>query len=115
MMRYFCITALLLSTGCNRMADGPHEIRIDTPEGEVIAHNTNVEPAPQTITVVNGEDLARLRSLGDDGPQFVSHYFTTITHPDLKDCDAAFRAWQLDASPPYTDQQVIQIIGGYLG
>jgi Domain of unknown function (DUF3806) len=115
MTRYLAITVLLLTTGCNHVTNQPHEIRIYTPDGEVIAHDTNVEATPQTITVVDGNDLAWLQSLAEDGPQFVSHYVPNVTHPGLKDYDAAFRAWQLVASPPYTDQQVIQIIGGYHG
>src|SRR5688572_6360643 len=115
MTRYLAIPVLLFTAGCNQVTDEPHEIRIDTPDGEVIAHDTNVEATPQTITVIDGDKLAWLESLDDDGPQFVSHYVANTTEPGLKDYDAAFRAWQLDDSPPYTDQQVIHLIGGYLG
>jgi hypothetical protein len=106
---------LFLTVGCNLVAEESREIRIDTPEGEVIAHDTPVEATPQTITVVDGDDLAWLRSLGETAPRFITHYFPDITQPSLKDFDAAFRAWQLDGSPPFTDQQVIQLVGGYLG
>ena len=97
------------------MADEPHEIRIETPDGEVVAHDTNVDATPQTVTVVDGDDLAWLQSLDDGGPQFVSHYLPDVAEPSLKDYDAAFRAWQLDESSQYTDKQVIQLVGGYLG
>ena len=115
MIRYLVITVLFFTIGCYRMTEEPREIQIDTPDGKVVAHDTMVEPTPQTITVVDGDDLSRLQSLGTDGPQFVLHYVPNATKPGLKDYDAAFRAWQLDSSPPYTDQQVIQLIGGYLG
>lgn len=115
MARYLAITVLLFNIGCNRVTEKQREIRIDTPNGEVIAHDTNVEPTPQTITVVDGDVLSWLQSLDTDCPKFVSHYVPNVTQPSLKDYDTAFRAWQLDASPPYTDQQVIQLIGGYLG
>jgi hypothetical protein len=115
MARFLAITVLLFTIGCNPVANEPHEIKINTPDGEVIAHDTNVEPTPQTVTVVAGDDLAWLQSLGGDGPQFVSNYLPTVTEPTLKDYDAAFRAWQQDQSPQYDDQQVIQIFGGYLG
>ena len=115
MMRVFAAAVLLLPIGCNSMTDEPREVRIDTPDGEVIAHETNAEATPQTITVVDGDDLAWLQSLDDAGPQFVSHYVPDVTEPGLKDYDAAFRAWQLDESSPYTDQQVLQLVGGYLG
>jgi hypothetical protein len=111
MKRYVAICVLLISFGCSR----GREVRIDTPEGQVIAHNTQVEATPQTITVIQGDELARLQSLGKDGPDFVAHYFPNTTQPGLKDYDAAFRAWQLDKTPKHTEQQVIDIIGGYLG
>ncbi len=115
MTRFLAITVLIFTFGCSTVTDEPHEIKIDTPDGEVIAHDTNVEPTPQTITVVAGDDLNWLQSLGGDGPKFVSTYLPSVTDPTLKDYDAAFRAWQQDQSPRYDDQQVIQIIGGYLG
>ncbi|WP_404307569.1 DUF3806 domain-containing protein [Neorhodopirellula lusitana] len=97
------------------MTNEPHEIKIDTPDGQVIAHDSTVEPTPQAVTAVAGDDLAWLKSLGSDGSQFVSAYIPAAKDPALKDYDAAFRAWQRDPSPQYDDQQVIQIIGGYLG
>ena len=113
MIRLLAIAALTISAGCNPLAQEPHETKGDTPDGEV--NDTNAEPTPQTVTVVAGDDLEWLQSLGSDGPQFVSNYLPTVTSPTLKDYDAAFRAWQQDQSPKHDDQQVIQIIGGYLG
>lgn len=97
------------------MTDESHEIKIDTPDGQVFAHDTKVEASPQTITVVTGDDLLWLESLDDEGPKFVSHYVPNASQPGLKDYDAAFRAWQKDESPPFDAQQVIQLVGGYLG
>lgn len=115
MMRLFATTVLILSIGCSPVIEEPHEIRIDTPDGEVTAHEKNVEATPQTFIVVDGDDLAWLQSLDDASPQFVSHYLPDVAEPSLKDYDAAFRSWQQDESSPYTDQQVIQLVGGYLG
>ena len=115
MTRLLAIIVLLFTCGCKPVVDEPHEFKIDTPDGEVIAHDSTVEPMPQTVTVVAGDDLAWLQSLGSDGTQFVSAYLPGVKGPTLKDYDAAFRAWQQDQSSQYDDQQVIQIIGGYLG
>ena len=109
MTRHLASTILLLTLGCNPVANESHEIRIDSPDGEVIAHDTNVAATPQTITIVDGDDLAWLQSLADAGPQFVSHYLPDVTFPSLKDYDAAFRAWQLDESPLYTEQQDLRL------
>lgn len=57
----------------------------------------------------------RLQSLAAAGSRFVAHYVPSATEPGLKDYDEAFCAWQLDKSPPFTEQQVTEAIGGYLG
>lgn len=115
MTRYFAITVLLFTIGSNPVADKPRQIKIDTPDGEVIAHDTHIEPTPQSVTVVAGDELTWLLSLGSDGPQFIARYLPKVKQATLKDYDSAFRAWQKDKSPQFDDQQVIQIIGGYLG
>ncbi len=97
------------------MAKKHEKMRVDTPEGEIDVDSEVVESAPPTIKAVDGEELMWLRSLGNDGPRFVTYYLPHVTEPDLKDYDAAFRAWQRDEASPYTKQQVIQLIGGYLG
>jgi hypothetical protein len=115
MNRTIVASILLFCVGCNRMNDEPREIRINTPEGEVVSHVGKMEPTPQAVTIVEGDGLLYLQSLGDDSPVFVSYYVPDVKEPGLKDYDAAFRAWQLDESPPFSDQQVIELIGGYLG
>jgi len=47
MTRYLAITVLLFTMGCDHVTEEPHEIRIDTPDGEVIAHDINAEATPQ--------------------------------------------------------------------
>ena len=96
------------------MSEEPHEIRIDTPDGEVIAHDTKVESSHQAITVIDGDELSWLQSLDADAPKFVSHYVPNVTQPGLKDYDTAFRAWQLDKSSPYTDEEVVELVGSCL-
>ena len=115
MTRLAAAAIVILTLGCKPAADEPRQVRMVTPDGEVNASVTSIEATPQTITVVDGEDLARLQSLDDAGPQFISHYLPEVTQAGLRDYDRAFRAWQLDKSPPYSDQQVIDIVGGYLG
>ncbi len=95
--------------------DQPREIKIETSDGEGTAHQTRVNASPQKVNPVEGDDLAMLQSMGSKGPEFVSHYVPGVTEPTLKDYDEAFRSWQFDYTPPYDDQKVVQIIGGYLG
>src|SRR5690606_18935552 len=46
---------------------------------------------------------------------FVSYYLPDIKSPVLKDYDKAFRLWQLSATKQYTDDQVVELLGAYLG
>jgi hypothetical protein len=109
------ISVLLFFCGCSRMTEESRETRVSTPEGEVVANDFNVDSFPQSISVVTGDQLGRLQALDDAGTEFVAHYVPKVTEPTLKDYDAAFRAWQLDDAPPYTEQQVVEIVGSYLG
>lgn len=115
MARLLGICILLCTCGCGPVTEEAREFRIDTPDGEVVASDFKADSYPQSISVVAGNELAWLQSLDDAGPEFVSHYVPKATEPTLKDYDVAFRAWQTDESPPYTEQTVMEIIGSYLG
>ncbi len=97
------------------MDDQPREVIVNTPEGEVFATETKEDATPQTITVVAGDDLAWLQTLGRDGPDFVASYVPDAITPELQDYDTAFALWQQDPEPTYTAQKVIESLGGYLG
>ena len=114
-LRVTVLLLLLIVCGCAERSDEPKEVKIETPDGPIYSHETTVDSTPQKITVITGEELADLKSLSELGPPFVSHYLPKITTPTLKDYDAAFHAWQLDSSPTHTEQQVIDIVGAYLG
>ena len=97
------------------MSDEPEEITIETPDGEVTTKRTTVDEVAQAVAVVEGEDLQWLEELAEHGPAFVKTYLPLVIEPELKDYDAAFHAWQNDPSRLYTDDDVIHIVGGYLG
>src|SRR6516162_7230883 len=109
------VVMLVATVGCNDMRDASKPITVKTPEGTVTAHETTVDPAPQKIAVVSGDKLARLQSLSTQGPGFVAAYLPDARDPSLKDYDRAFRAWQISKAPKHSKEQVIEILGGYLG
>jgi|GEM_PF-1057361 hypothetical protein len=112
---YLTIVVLLIIAGCSDVRDGKTSYTIQTPEGSITAHKSTVEPAPQKITVVSGNELKRLQSLDRRGPAFVATYLPDSREPDLKDYDRAFRAWQISNTPQHSKEQVVEILGGYLG
>ena len=97
------------------MSEDSNEIQIETPEGTVHATESAGGKSKQQITLVTGDDLLRLQALGNDGPAFVQHYLPDVNELRLEDYDKAFELWQNDKQSDYSDAQVIEIIGGYLG
>jgi Domain of unknown function (DUF3806) len=114
-MRACFLKILLIVSGCSDMSNQPTPIKVNTPEGDIVAHETTVDSVPQKIEIVTGDELIRLKSLGADAPDFLATYLPNNPKPLLKDYDLAFRAWQVSTSPQHSDDQVVQILGGYLG
>jgi len=96
------------------MENESQEVEIETPEGTVRVEQLQVEPIPQKITLVEGNDLEQLTSFPADNA-FVKKYKPEVVEPTLVDYDDAFHAWQNDESGEYFDDDVIKIVGGYLG
>ena len=106
---------MVATAGCSDAPVRRSPITIKTPQGNVIAHESIGEPTPQKVVPVGGNELKRLQSLAAQGPRFVAAYLPETKEPELKDYDLAFRAWQTSKSPSHSKEQVIEILGGYLG
>lgn len=105
------IIVLIGFVGCSNQS----EMTIDTPGGKVKLQKTTVDPRPQQITTVTGDELERLQGLVEQGPGFVKSYLPDVGEPHLSDYDEAFRIWQSSKSKQYSKEQVIEILGGMLG
>ena len=90
------------------------EIEIKTPQGTVRVKQSQVEPTPQKITVIQGDNLKRLAALSHDA-RFLKHYRPAAKEPTLHDYDEAFNAWTRDKSDEFSAEDVVLIVGGYLG
>ena len=93
----------------------PRNKTISTPEGPVATTTTTVDPTPQQIKQASAEDVAVFAAYAEQAPEFVKTYVPAAAAPTLKDCDEAFRLWQLQAKSSYTRQHVVEILGAYLG
>jgi Domain of unknown function (DUF3806) len=112
---YLTSVVLIIIAGCSDVRDDKTSYTIQTPEGSITAHKSTVEPTPQKIAVVSGNKLKRLQSLDGQGPAFVATYLPNSRDPELKDYDLAFRAWEVSKTPQHSKEQVVEILGGYLG
>jgi hypothetical protein len=91
------------------------QVCVETPEGNIVASKLEVDPFPQETSVVTGEELEHLESLGKASPGFVATYLPNESVINLQNCDRAFRAWQTSESKQHSNERVIEILGGYLG
>ena len=115
MRKVSAMILLIPAIGCTDMPNDSVPINMETPEGDMIVQKSTVAPVPQKITNVTGDELKRLLSLGTQGPDFVAAYSSNEPEPDLKDYDRVFRAWQITESTQHSNEQVVEILGGYLG
>lgn len=109
------ITALAALFGCGKRKDSATEIQIETPEGQITAHSTQVGDFPQKVIPVSAKELRQFEAWAAQISEFVAAYHAKIDRPTLKDCDEAFRAWLNSTHRSHTDQQTIEILGSYLG
>jgi hypothetical protein len=106
---------LFVAHGCSKKNDETRVLTIKTPNGRVTAKEEVTAPEPQEVVVVEAESLQLLQSLMLEGPRFVSHFLPDVTEPGLEEYDLAFRAWQDSESTDFSNEDVIRIVGGYLG
>ncbi|MFZ6770698.1 DUF3806 domain-containing protein [Undibacterium sp. Di26W] len=86
------------------------------PDGSSITNSIgSLPPFEQKFRVLTRQEINRINELAKKGDVFVKFYYPTISRPDLKDFDRAFRAWQTSTGKKLSNQEVIQIIGSYLG
>jgi hypothetical protein len=93
----------------------PEELTIETPEGTVVGHTTEVGDFPQKVTPVNAADARQFEEWASGATAFLTAYGTPQSENDLKQYDEAFKAWQDSQTKRHSDQDVINILGAYLG
>ena len=88
---------------------------INTPDGSITTTTTTVEPAPQEIDLASSKDVKAFDAYASQGVRFVATYLPKVKNPSLKDFDEAFHLWRSEGKRRFTEQQVIEILGAYLG
>jgi len=89
--------------------------KIDTPDGQIDTTVKTVDPTPQKITIASAEVVQAFDSYASKGRKFVTTFVPEVEKLTLKDFDLAFKLWQHQSKSNYTEQQVIEILGAYLG
>ncbi len=93
----------------------PEELTIETPEGTVVGHTTEVDDFPQKVVPVNAAEARQFEEWARGATGFLTAYGTPQSENDLKQYDEAFKGWQDSQAKRHSDQDVINILGAYLG
>jgi hypothetical protein len=89
---------------------------VNLPDGSTVENKVStIDPAPQEIRLLTYEEQKNIASTSRQSKFFVNYYLADVNNPDLKDYDNAFRAWQTSKNKNYSSQQVVELIGSYLG
>ena len=91
------------------------ELTIETDEGTVVGHTTDVETFPQKVVSVNAAESRQFAAWASEAEVFQSAYGTPQSENELKRYDEAFKAWQDSTTKKHSDQDVINALGAYLG
>jgi len=89
---------------------------VKLPDGSTVENKVStIDPAPKKIRLLTSEELQNIAAASKQSKLFVNYYLAGVDNPDLKDYDNAFRAWQISKNKKYSNQQVVELIGSYLG
>lgn len=88
---------------------------IQTPNGSVTATSKTVEQSPQSIKHATRNERLGIDKSASQARAFASAYLPGVSNPSLKDFDEAFRLWQREKTRRFTEDQVIELLGSYLG
>lgn len=97
------------------LSKSPKTKTIQTPDGPVTAITAAVDPTHQEFAVASAAQRAELDALAFQATDFVKAYLPGVSTPTLSDLDMAFSIWQKTGDSRYTEHQVIEILGAYLG
>ncbi|WP_338846307.1 DUF3806 domain-containing protein [Massilia sp. W12] len=114
-MKHLIVALLssLIFIAANAADDGKQTF--ETPDGPVTATKKTAPPVPQKISAVGSKELAAFEQASARALRFVTDYVPRASNPKLTDFDKAFYLWQKEKSRRYSEQQVIEMIGAYLG
>ncbi|MDQ8192669.1 DUF3806 domain-containing protein [Roseibacillus persicicus] len=91
------------------------EIIIETEEGAVVGEVTEMEKVSQEVVPVNVAESRQFADWAAKAVEFLNVYGPPESDNELKQYDGAFKAWQGSKVKKYSDQEVINLLGAYLG
>lgn len=105
----------LLSPRSSAMQEDSKTSTFETPGGGITTTTKTVQPTPQKVTMASPRDIRALDAFAARAESFVAAYLSERTNPSLEECDQAFRLWQQERRPRFSERQVVEILGARLG
>ncbi|MEM9353945.1 MAG: DUF3806 domain-containing protein [Planctomycetota bacterium] len=93
----------------------PEASIVETDEGTVISHITEEEDFPQEAVRLSSAELVQFQTWEQGAQEFLTAYTQPQSQDELKQYDEAFQAWQRSPDRRHSDEDVINIVGAYLG
>jgi len=90
------------------------ERQIEGPDGQITLKTAIAEPVPQQIVPLGASELQWIEQRVAQATQFLAAYQPGAA-PSLKAYDHAFQRWQEDKGLQFTDQDVVDMLGAWLG
>jgi Domain of unknown function (DUF3806) len=97
------------------MSDATKTKTIETPNGPVTMTTKAAPSSPQQIDAASQDDITQFNASATAAHAFVQAYLPNVQKPTLEDFDEAFRRWQREGTRRYSEDQVIKMLGAYLG
>lgn len=118
-----CVSIAVVLAACDKPKDqtisksdsDSKELTVDTADGKVVAQTMEIQDFPQKVVAVNADELRQFAEWAVEAEVFLKAYGTSESENALKSYDEAFKAWQESTTKKHSDQDVIKIIGAYLG
>jgi hypothetical protein len=89
---------------------------LNLPDGNTVENKiSTIDPISQKIRLLTQEEIAKIAVFSKESKLFLNEYVPNLKNPDLKDYDKAFHAWQISKNKKYSSEQVVELIGSYLG
>ena len=92
-----------------------HQQTIKTEEGTIVSHSTPVDNFPQKVIAVSNAESRQFATWAANASAFLTAYKKPKSENELKQYDEAFKAWQDATIKHHSEQDVVNLLGAYLG
>jgi hypothetical protein len=112
--RAFAVATACLWASSTAAADST-STTVESPFGLVTTTVTKVDPIRQTIAPAPSADVDRFNALAKQAQDFLAVYVPGFGTAMLQDFDAAVSLWRKEKPARYSAEQVVEMLGAYLG